>query len=437
MRSCYSSLETPAALLLLIIALFLLLGQTVIFLLSLRETRSKKQMLAASIHFMASFLIFVVMLESYDLVNYPAPKITRNSIPLSDLIQSVPWLSYVVLEGISALFLVLHFREYRHYRKTTVTPDAIRQTVDLLPEGICVSTEDGTALLVNLKMNALCRALTGERHANARKLWEFLENGGEDQEGKRLIHTPQGETWLFAREHLAIEGGKYERISAVNVTERYRITEELREKNAHLHDIQRRMKEAADLSAEMFVKQEEATARSALHNELGQVLLMGRRFIEYPDSTDAAMVSLMTKQMNSFLLGESKTSEPDPDAGDELVEAVRMAGSIGVAVEINGEIQRECRVPKERRVRGLLAQAIRECAANNVKHAEGDRLFVDIIENEAKTLVTITNNGKPPKGPITESGGLLSLRRSVESADGQMIVQSLPAFSLTLTFPHS
>ncbi|MBQ2203921.1 MAG: ATP-binding protein, partial [Oscillospiraceae bacterium] len=71
-----------------------------------------------------------------------------------------------------------------------------------------------------------------------------------------------------------------------------------------------------------------------------------------------------------------------------------------------------------------------------VKHAEGDRLFAAITRTAAGTVMTVTNNGRPPKGPVAESGGLLSLRRSAEAAGGQMRIQSLPAFSLTLTFPE-
>jgi hypothetical protein len=276
-------------------------------------------------------------------------------------------------------------------------------------------------------MDALCRELTGERLSDARKLWTYLEQSGEDQGGKRLIHTPHGEVWLFAKDTLTAQGRDYDRTSAVNVTQRYRITEELREKNAHLQQIQRRMKEASDLSAEMFVKQEEASARSALHNELGQVLLMGRHYVLHPENTDSAMVALMTRQMNSFLLGESRA--PAAEAEDELRRAISTAASIGVSVELKGA------APEEGRLRAVLAAAIRECAANAVKHAEGDRLFAAITRTADGTVMTVTNNGRPPKGPVAESGGLLSLRRSAEAAGGQMRIQSLPAFSLTLTFP--
>ena len=99
-----------------------------------------------------------------------------------------------------------------------------------------------------------------------------------------------------------------------------------------------------------------------------------------------------------------------------------MARSIGVTVDINGDL------PEQASARTILAHAIQECAANTVKHAGGDRLNVTLSENE----IVITNNGKPPKGEIAESGGLLSLRRSVEEAGGTMTVQSQPEFILSI-----
>lgn len=426
MSTIYSILDRPGALLLLLIALSLMIGHAAALVLSLKEKQSGRQTTAAALHMLIGFLFFVFILNSYDIVSFPQTQgasITPESLPLS-----LPWLCYALIEALFALFLILQFRDYMRYKKNTVTQGAIRQTVDLLPEGICVSEQGGTVLLSNLKMDALCRELTHERLSDARKLWACLETNGEEQGDKRLFHTPQGEVWLFSKGTISTEGRDYDRLSAVNVTERYRITEELRSKNAHLQDIQRRMKEAAELSSEMYVKQEEATARTALHNELGQVLLMGRHYLEHSDSTNAALVALITKQMNRFLLGEGDA--PDPNAEDELQQAVHMAGSIGVTVEMTGE------APKK--LHSLLAAAIRECAANTIKHAEGDRLFVEITGNAVERRITITNNGKPPKSPIAESGGLLSLRRSVEAAGGQMLTRGAPAaFSLTLSFMNT
>ena len=423
MKPICNVFDRPGALLLLLAALLLAIGQTAAFLLSLQEKGHRKQTLAAALHLLAGFLVFVILLDGYDEVRFVT--IPRDAVQTGWAVFSLPWLVYAAYAVLSALVLLLHFREYRRYKTGTVTPDAIRKALDLLPEGICISTADGTVRLSNLKMDALSRTLTGERLSDARKLLTSLEQSGDDQGGKRLVRSPQGEVWLFARDTLSVDGRDCERTNAVNVTERYRITEELREKNAHLQQIQRRMKEASELSAEMFVKQEEAKARSALHNELGQVLLMGRHCIEHPDTTDAAMVALMTRQMNRFLLGEKK--EPQAEKEEELQQAVRLASSIGVSVRLRGA------PPKEGKVCSLLAAAIRECAANTVKHAGGDALNVEIREDAAASVLTVTNNGRPPKGPVAESGGLLSLRRSVEAAGGKMSVRSLPVFSLTIT----
>ena len=352
MSSYFSILDTTGALLLLIAALLLLMGQTLVLMLFLPEKQNWRHTAAAGLHLLIGFLVFVNMLDSYGIVNDDS--IPRISVTYTFLFF-LPWLLYVMAEVLSAGILTFQLRAYLRYKKSTVTPDAIRQTVDLLPEGICISAPDGTVRLSNLTMDALCRELTGERLSDVRRFWDCLKTNGEDQRGKRLIRTSHGEVWLFSKGAITVDGKEYDRTSAVNVTERYHITEELRDKNQHLRDIQRRMKEAAKLSSEMFVKQEEASARTALHNELGQVLLMGRHYLEHPDTTDADMVALMTRQMNSFLLGERRAMETD--AGDELRHAIQMAASIGVSVEMSGD------PPEDNMLRSLLSAAIRECAA--------------------------------------------------------------------------
>ena len=417
-------LKTPAALLLLLGALLLLLGQTAVFLLSLRE-KKKWLVVLAALHLAVGFVLFVVLLDVHDRVNFPGIPWTSNWD--ADFLYELPWLIYAGIELASALILLWCFLAYRRYRKTRLTPDAIRQTIDLLPEGICVSAPDGTVLLSNLKMDALCRDFLGGRLNDAVRLWDHVTRKGEGQENSYLMRDAKEDVWLFTKETISIDGKDYDRLSAANVTARYRITEELREKNEHLKDIQRRMKEAAELSGELFVKQEEANARSALHNELGQVLLMGRHYLEHPDTTDGTTVELITRQMNRFLLGEIHAEETSRE--DLLQEAVRMAESIGVTISFEGD------PPAKEPARSLLALAIRECAANAVKHAEADRLTVRIEEQNGSLRMTFQNNGKPPKGPIAESGGLLSLRRNVEAQGGVMNVQSLPRFSLTLCFP--
>ncbi len=421
MTSLQSISGSPLYYLIGIISILLMIGQTAELFQAIRYRRDKIHLIVSVVNFLLSFALLIVMMD-FAMTRFISPEDEWKFQPFEWELFALPWLWSVSGELIGTAVLILLFRGDLRYRKEHLTPDAIRQTVDLLPAGICISDDKGTVLLSNLKMNAICRELTGHMLSDANRFTAQIEANGEEQNNRFFVKLRSGTVCQFEKSILTESGREYNCLTAIDVTERYRVTEELKAKNAHLQEIKRRMQAVSDLSGDMFVAQEEAAARAALHNQLGQVLLMGRHYLEHPDDTDANLVYITTTQMNSFLLGEYK--EPTEHKDDLLTEVLWMARSIGVTVDINGDL------PEQASQRTILAHAIQECAANAVKHAHGDRLNVTLSENE----IVITNNGKPPKGEIAESGGLLSLRRSVEEAGGTMTVQSRPEFRLTLSF---
>ena len=406
-------------------SLALVIGSLIALIRSVQARRSRRILLAAGLNLLAGFLLFLVLMDCarFAYLTEPDPRYRAFQTTLFGL----PWGLYAIPEILSAAILLLLLRDDRRYRLNHLTPDAIRETVNLLPEGICISAPDGTVLLSNLQMDGLYRSLTGGTLSDAARFREYLEENGEKQGDEILAHTEEGTVWRFAGKHISGNGTEYEQLTASDVTAPYRIMEELRDRNEHLQELQRRMKEVSDLSGDMFIAQEEAAARTALHNQLGQVLLMGRHTLEHPDSTDAELVRMATLEMNRFLLREAEV--PSESRTDRLQQSLALAKSIGVQTEIFGPL------PENPAYRALLAQAVQECAANAVKHAEGDRLVLRMEKNEKEWSVRIANNGRPPEKPVTESGGLLSLRRHTEAAGGAMTVESAPAFALVLRLP--
>ncbi len=394
----------------------LVIGQLYCLLRAVRDGRRRGARLLAAGNLLPGFCVFILLMDCAHTRNATAEVQYRA---FQQTLFATPWLMIAALETASAALLIWQLWQGARYRRAHLTPTAIRETVSLLPEGLSVSRTDGTVLLSNLKINDICRELTGAVLSDANRFWEQIETLGKEQDGQYLVKLPQrNAVWMFTKRRLSAEEGEVDRIRATDVTERYRILEALEEKNAHLQDIQRRMKAVAERSGDMFVAQEEANARVALHNQLGQVLLMGLQCIEHPERTDAQVVWLTTQQMNAFLLGEA--GAPAQEKTDPVRDAIAIAGSIGVSVELRGEPGQP--------LRRLLAQAISECAANAVKHAQGDKLTVTAAERQ----FTVVNNGRPPKGPIAESGGLLALRRETEAAGGTMEIGYDPAFSLTV-----
>lgn len=72
---------------------------------------------------------------------------------------------------------------------------------------------------------------------------------------------------------------------------------------------------------------------------------------------------------------------------------------------------------------------------NVVKHAGGDRLFVNITDTDTEHILEITNNGNKPKCEIVEGGGLKSLRKKIINENGKMEVISRPEYKLIITIP--
>lgn len=420
MTELYAIIDTWIWYLLGIISLILLAGSISVLFRAVFDSRDKRPIAVAAANIVIALCVFIVLM---DCSSYTKIKELHIFLPFEEMLFALPYMFYTGAEFVSGVLLLICIRDSAIYRKLNLTADSTKEALDILPEGIVISSPDGMIRLSNLKMNELSKMISGELPKDAKRFWNSVSNKGKEQGGKFIMRIDET-TWLFEKNKLDVDGSHFEQITATDVTDKYKIIDELESKNEHLQDIRRRMQAVSDLSGDMFVAQEEAAARAAVHNQLGQVLLMGQHYIRNRDTTDPKVVYAATKQMNQFLLGESKESQLGEK--DTLKHACNLAKRIGVKVVINGE------EPQDIAVRNLLSQAISECAANTVKHAEGDEVTIDIAKDNNKTVITITNNGKPPKNAISESGGLLSLRRNIESIGGVMMLEYTPNFKLTL-----
>lgn len=398
-------------------ALILFVGAVAVLFRSLRDRRKRIPILVSILNLIFIAAINIVFMDCGHALK---PTTTHFYSQFQRALFDVPYFVYILSELLSCIVLMISGFEGSKYRLGNITIDSIQQALDTLPEGIALCSSDGTVRHSNLKINELCRSVTGNILTDAKVFWARVEEEGREQEGKYIMRDTSDEVWLIEKESMTIKDEQFIQIIATDVTERYAIVEELEKKNEHLQDVQQRMKAVTDLSGDMFVAQEEADARAALHNQLGQLLLMGRHYINHQDVTDSKIIYSATVQMNQFLLGEAE----DPYSGDEdtLAQAISMANGIGVKVDIKGA------VPSDDKAKKIISQAITECAANAVKHAEGDTITVEITDTE----IVIANNGKPPKGKINESGGLLSLRKSIEAIGGVMELESTPEFKLMI-----
>ena len=400
-------------------AMLLTAAQLAVLFQLVRQRQSAARIVGALLNFLLCFFLLVLLLDySYNALIEGTPDILH---PFEFRLLALPWPLFAVLEVACASVVILYMRFLSRYRRTHLTPDAIRQTVNLLPTGLVISEPDGTVLLANLTMTELCRKLTGQLLSDAGRFWQHV-----DGFPGWLVRTDDGQAWQFAKSTLVLDGRAYDQVTAANMTERYRVTEELSRMNLHLREVQDRMRAVADKERHLVADREIMNARMTVHNRMGAVLLSGKYYLDHPENVKEDELLRLLEFNNHFLLGQVEQQEGE---ADPVREAVQLAARIGVDVEIGRAL------PQSEAARRIIAQAINQCAANAARHAGGDVLRVAVAEDGARVIAAFSNNGSAPAEPIRETGGLAILRTAVEAAGGTMVIQSSPAFLLTITIP--
>ena len=391
---------------------------------TIRLKLSRRAVCLTGAHFLGGFALMFLLLQALRVLDQDRAGLAAGFYPMESAVLGMPWAVFAGAEILSILLLSACFRRIQRHRQTRLSPDSVREAVEKLPAGICVSDEDGVILLSNPRMHALCRSLTGRALTNGRTFQERIGQMGTDQGGKRLVLAPDGAAWMFERTELTLDGQAVDQLIATEMTERYRVTELLRGRNQALREVHYRMKAVAARETALVADRENMQARITVHNQMGNVLLTGRYYLEHPENMDEREMKSLLEFSSRFLMREAE----EPPAEEQPVEeAIRMARRIGVATEMTGGM------PAGETARRLLGEAIEQCAANTARHAGGDRIFVSLSADSQAARMEITNNGEAPKGPIAETGGLASLRRMTETAGGTMRVESEPAFRLILT----
>lgn len=345
------------------------------------------------------------------------------------------------------------------YKKSRdmITTRSIKESIDLLPDGVCFSTDRGMPILMNSRMRQLCTEFTGEGLMDTEKFWRDLRNGNVrkgirplKQREAAFIDT-NGQVWDFRRSRLSYGGEKVTEISAVNITTQYHLHKELVARYERLNDVNSRLHHFSEEVEKVTREKEILAAKIKLHDEIGRSLLILRSYLtEIPEKsaqTETPEKSTQTETPEKSAQTEKRdrsrllplwqyivTSMQEGTILKEREDSLLLLKK--EAADFNVDIFLEGLLPANPSVRNVIFAAVRECAGNTAKHARGDRLFITIHDTEENTEVFITNNGNAPGGSIHETGGLKNLRKMVEERGGSMQIKSSPVFVLHLCFPE-
>ena len=311
--------------------------------------------------------------------------------------------------------------------KKRLSTDAIKESLDKLPTGLCFYKNNGRVILINAVMDELSHKVFGEDLQNAMLFWENLKDVTLTNGCARLMEgeTPtvklsDGKVWSFA--HTKLED--MHQLVAVDVTELSEINAELAMRNEELADMNARLRKYGESVDELTRTRERIETKANIHRELGQALLITRRYIL--DETGKVEPPIEIWKKNVAVLKSEAEYKGEQKPYELFMQA---AESAGVKLELNGAL------PENKEELYLFVTAGVECLVNGVRHANATTLFIDIVEDEKEISTRYTNDGLPPTGDIIEGGGLSSLRYNTERLGGTMLVNSYPKYELIITIP--
>ena len=285
-------------------------------------------------------------------------------------------------------------------------------------------------------MNDVSLAISGRTIVDASGFWKDLRDGNIKPDCKIItsiedmviIKTPEKVCAISNRDI----GGELKEMVMVDITPEYRTFEELLGKYESLEQQQDRLKEYNKNVTQATIERELLNAKIHIHDELGEILLAAKRYIQTADkegkagTVDRRTVTDLWLKNLSLLGVERETTEQD-----EYGEIYRAASDIGMKIEVKGELS------AEGKAKSVTASALHECLTNTFRHAGGDTVYVESEKTGADAqsegyILAFTNNGKPPEGDIEERGGLKSLRKMAEDAGYGMRIETEGGFRLIL-----
>ena len=337
--------------------------------------------------------------------------------------------------GLFVLLAVCQFFLWQYllrYDKRHITPMSVKEALDDLPMGVCAWLPGGRIVLINHEMERLGRTITGGAVLNGALLRTRLEQD-QLQPGYHclavgealLLHLPSGSVRALSFRTMRYEQKDLTILLVSEITEAYQKTLELKAGQRKLAALSRRLADYNQQIVDLTAQEEILRARIRIHDQIGADLLIMRKLIlGKGTAAEAEAVRARLRQNIRFL-----QQERDTGTMDEVELMLQTARGLGIRVELVG------RIPLEEPFRHIVATGIHECFTNILRHAHGDRLQLQMSEDDGAYHARFIGSGKPPEGEIREKGGLGILRDLTQRCGGTMRVSVRPEFTVDLDLP--
>ncbi|MDO4863603.1 MAG: hypothetical protein Q4A05_05475 [Ruminococcus sp.] len=348
----------------------------------------------------------------------------------TSLFIGIPAVTVVLIAALLTAVAVAELIGCLRKRNSRLTMMSVKESMDSLPTGICFYWDGGLTKLVNLTMDSIANQLTGENISDAEHFCKTVFGGETPYSVKGgempVICFADGTAYSFAHREEMLDGKPIHELIAYNITEEFRLTAELREKQKQARYINARLKALNSTIQYLIMDKETLRIKINIHDSFGKTLLMTKRYLSAPESVDRAEMLSLWRMNIAMLKNEQGERWQQP-----YFISLHHAEGLGVKIKITGTL------PENAALVPVVDSAITVHVTNVLRHAEGDTAYISARKTAEGYALRFTNNGRAPAKPVQETGGLANLRRRTEGIGGAMKIRSAPQFELLLWLPET
>lgn len=350
--------------------------------------------------------VFLILLISY----VTGPELNR----INNYKMLIPFPVLIIISVLLIIYSLIKMLFERKKNEERLTPNSVKEAFDNLNSGICFTDENSRIVLINYAMSSLISSVLKRYPQTLNEIYDALNK--VERLADNLYKFNNESVWQLSRSEL----DSFTQLSLQEVTELFETNRQLEKENEQLTKTNEEIQKMLERLADRIREEETLKLKIQIHDDIGTSLIRISKLINESDSED------INKQLTLLESAVSFFSNNKSPAWEDLDGIMKKAEGLGVKLFISGSI------PDSKTAKELVFLAMGECLTNCVIHAQGNEVYVDITENENDYSVEISNNGNAPEGEITEGGGLSSLRKRVEGANGIMLISPKQGFTLSL-----
>ncbi|MBR6352215.1 MAG: hypothetical protein IKR93_07830 [Firmicutes bacterium] len=384
-----------------------------VFMLLMRQKR-KSAAAGAAAGFLLSYLIMHVCREGTVLRLYGKDE------PVPAALLRIPAAVFAVLLLAVTFYCAFYYINILKWRRNNITTTTIKESLDGLPAGLCYYLPDGRCLLVNHRMNDICRSLFGRDLQDGSLLCGYVKDDP-------VQSLPDGTAVSFRHRELVYEGSPLHEIIADDITELYQKTEELRLDNERARQLSAGMKAYGNTITDTVRRQEILQAKMNIHDEMNRMILQTKTLLHSGGEAERIRILRMWQGPALLLAKEADTGK----SSNVVSDLTELASVLGMRIEWDGKPETE-----DSAQLSLFLLAAREALANAYKHGRAETMYISVRESDKYLSAVFTNDGIRPESYIGEKGGLVNLRNRIEAAGGSMKTEAAPEFRLSVSIPE-